>query len=268
MFQFKIGFNNKNEPSIPERLDCLEETGVQSKKVKVALDKYKNLVINLKKFKGIKELLYNKNKKKNSEKHWKAGKMVVDFIKELNKDGIEIKNLSYALSKSIGGCEQFWDWLMMFYAVNNNKEYVKYDWKFCTVLLQTPHPETREILVRGIDEKKINDQNQAHAWKDILEHGKLRELAPGRKKIIEALKKKDCTEFELEKKTGLDGNSIRGRISELKGIHGYVITNQGKLYHLHSKDDLKAENILADIAKIKKQLKDENWYEKAGILPL
>jgi len=234
MLELPIQVKKNGDITITQNTAYLEETMYAEKKGEKLKEKYIELVNKLKSIEDIDSLIISKDKKKDSLAHWEIGKIILDFIEWCYGEAMEVPNLSIALSKSIGGHATWWEQQVRFCAFNPGKEYVKYPWWVCRLFTYTANPKTREILVKGYNKGLIKDQNEMDAWRDIIETGKIRPLAESRKKIIEYLKKKDGTQDEIAEGTGLTRDSVRGRISELQGVHGYVIKQKGNKYHLES----------------------------------
>lgn len=232
----------------------LEKTMYAQKKADVIKERYEDLVKKLDTDENIDAIL-SMEKDKDPLQHWLIAKDVADFIREANKEAVNITNLSTALSKSIGGNSAFWDLRLRFYRVNPNKEYTKYKWWFCHVLADTINPETRKILITGYENNKIKNQNACGLWKDVIERGEVRKLPRGRREILEILSKGDETELSLSEKTHLSKDSVRGRISELEGLHGYKIPKKGEFYHLVPNDE-ERRKIIEDAKKEVKKIKD------------
>ena len=72
-------------------------------------------------------------------------------------------------------------------------------------------------------------------------------MNPSHTKILEILKQKPCTLKNLEKKTGLSKDGLRGRISELRTKHGYTIQKKDDAYHLIENKKTHADKLLSTV---------------------
>jgi hypothetical protein len=242
MFTFPINVHKDKKISITQNSDYLEETMYAEKLAEKVIEQYKELVNELDK-KNYKDVIDSKNKKKDVELCWKIGKIIYEFMEWAYDEAVEVPNLPTALSKSITGTTLSWELCFKFYARNRNKEYITYPWFLCSALATTNRSKTREALVQAFKDKKVKNQNEVYLLKYIIEYGEPKELAESRKNILEALSKKDLTEAELAEATGLSKDSVRGRVSELNGLHCYEIEKNDGYYHLVSNEKERKQKI-------------------------
>jgi len=234
MLELPISVKENGDITIIQNTAYLEETMYAEKKGEKVKKKFIELSQNIKKIEKVDELIISKEKQKDPLLCWKVGQHMYNFIEWCYNEAIEIPNLSKALARYIDGNAIFWDLCLKFYAKNKNREYIKYPWWLCSVLAITVNSETRNKLVMAFENEYIKNQNETYLFKEIIENknNRPREPTGGRKEILDALSKKNLTEQELSEITGLSRDSVRGRISELNGIHCYNIEKNDELYHL------------------------------------
>lgn len=172
-------------------------------------------------------------KSKNIKDHWDLGDVIYKFSKWLKSKGFYLSEDDTTLENI--ECKWYywkiWTGLRKYYPQKRmlTKDIDYYGW---VQLALTESNKIREILEPRVRSGELKTE-QAIYMEELRLSGKKKEMSPCHKKILTILSNDNLTQNEIAEKTGLQPDSIRGRISNLRHYFGYNISidEKGK-YHL------------------------------------
>lgn len=159
--------------------------------------------------------------------HWEIGNLILSFEKYADNSGFNYLCNTKPLVEYVGKSEGYWQLHKKFAKTYLNKEEVnaRIPWRMYLVLIREHNKEKRKRYEQMIIDGKI--KNQQELWGLIKN-----KMNPSHKKVHDVLKKKDMTQDEIAEETGLSGDGVRGRITELRHRFGCNIKIVDGRYHL------------------------------------